>query len=297
MKHLKLFEEYNTLLVFWHGSPSGKLVTGYTGIHIGSYRAAKEALEARIGLPASGEWDGTREYGKTLLAGKDRLFEIDPKGYNVTGQNIYAPDEDYYISQVKMKPKYSDLELVSEICKPVIFEVKIVGKMYNTPRRPMDDEKANYLMRNQLKKLRDAHGYYYINDAEDAGSLSAVVPDAEFLEPLNFKLQENLNSSYPDRKWVVSQLRNNLVSRVNYPILKTYIIGSEARGTAKKNSDLDIAVIIPYSPRISALKRTENYHEKFMDGKYIPKWNGRIVDFQFFYEGDEDFEKCQKIEI
>ena len=53
--------------VWYHGSVSGDLRGGRTGLHLGTYEAATQALEARIGVPAEGEWDGKREYGKTKL--------------------------------------------------------------------------------------------------------------------------------------------------------------------------------------------------------------------------------------
>ena len=36
--------------------------------------AAAQTLQAKIGVPAKGEWDVKHEYGKTLLAGK-KTFE------------------------------------------------------------------------------------------------------------------------------------------------------------------------------------------------------------------------------
>jgi len=48
--------------VYFHSSPNGDLRGSFYGLHIGSYEAAKEAIEARIGVPARGEWDGSREY-------------------------------------------------------------------------------------------------------------------------------------------------------------------------------------------------------------------------------------------
>src|SRR5271157_5590442 len=49
---------------FWHGSPTGDLRGGISGLHLGSREAAETALRARIGWPADGTpWDGTREYG------------------------------------------------------------------------------------------------------------------------------------------------------------------------------------------------------------------------------------------
>ena len=81
--------------IWYHGSPSG--VPGQGPVHVGTALAAKQALEARIGIPADGKgWDGTREYGKTLLAGQDTLVKLDPRGYNQTGYNSHAPKQDYY---------------------------------------------------------------------------------------------------------------------------------------------------------------------------------------------------------
>ena len=108
---------------------------------------------------------------------------------------------------------------------------------------------------------------------------------------------DNENSNYPKRKDIISMLRNNLTLRVDYPVIGAFIIGSEAKGTAKEGSDLDIGIIIPKSNKISALKRTDNYHSKFNDDIFKPKWNGRIVDFQFFYEDDPEFEKYSKIKL
>ncbi len=55
----------------WHrGSATGDLRGGKTGLHLGTFKAAKQALEATIGIPVEGEWDGHREYGKTLLCGR-----------------------------------------------------------------------------------------------------------------------------------------------------------------------------------------------------------------------------------
>ena len=48
--------------IFWHGSPSGDLRGGKTGLHVGTKLAATEALEARIGIPAKGSWNGKKEY-------------------------------------------------------------------------------------------------------------------------------------------------------------------------------------------------------------------------------------------
>jgi ParB-like chromosome segregation protein Spo0J len=167
--------------VFWHGSPSGDLRGSAVGLHIGTYDAAKQALNARIGIPAEGEWDGTREYGKTLLAGQKTLKEIDPRGYNVTGFNTDAPVEDYYPSG---KAEYGDQSPIPITVKPDIFPVRIKGKMSNTKTTPHKDFRANGYMSAQLKKGVAKSGYYYENVGEDAGSVSAVLPNGSHIERL-----------------------------------------------------------------------------------------------------------------
>ena len=74
--------------IFFHGSTDENL-DGKQGIHIGTKLAATQALEARIGIPATGEWDGTREYGNTPLAGKKTLKRLNntTKPYCETGFN------------------------------------------------------------------------------------------------------------------------------------------------------------------------------------------------------------------
>lgn len=184
MKYIKLYESFTTN-IFYHGS-TDKNLSGKKGIHIGTKLAATQALQARIGIPAVGEWDGTRKYGETLLAGKNTIKNKDKElgyycgtGFNC-GRDI--PEENYYPSERKERAKYSDGTDVSFDCKPIIFPVKIIGNMTNTPYNPHSDEKANSLMLRNLKMGNAKSGYYYINIAEDDGSISAVVPDKNFLE-------------------------------------------------------------------------------------------------------------------
>ncbi|MEI6731153.1 MAG: hypothetical protein WCK90_00580, partial [archaeon] len=168
--------------VMWHGSPSGDLQGKHYGIHIGTYKAAKEALEARIGIPATGTWDGTREYGKTLLAGKKTLKMLDPRGYNQTGYNSDAPEDDYYPDG---SATYSDRSVVALTEKPSIFPVRIIGEMTNTPQSPTTDSGANSRMAALRKTGRAKRGYFYRNDGEDSGSVSAVVPSGEHLQRID----------------------------------------------------------------------------------------------------------------
>jgi GNAT superfamily N-acetyltransferase len=171
--------------VFYHGS-TDKNLEGKKGIHIGTKLASTEALESRIGVPSKGEWDGKRKYGKTLLAGKKRLKELEKErgyylvtGYN-TGRDI--PEEDYYPTQRKERAVYSDGTPIPFDSKPIVFPVKIKGRMTNSKYNPHTDDKANSMMLRNLKMGNAKSGYYYTNIAEDEDSISAVVPDKSFIE-------------------------------------------------------------------------------------------------------------------
>ena len=192
---------------WWHGSPDGTLGPDTPhAIHVGTHEAAKEALEARIGIPAQGEWDGTREYGKTLLAGQ-RTMEargIYPTGYNAgtvakddagkpmktaTGEwkMVYPPKRDYYPTDTNApgRATYGSGKPVPFDGKPNIFPVEIVGKMTNSPENPHSDNQANALIGRALRQGTAQSGYYYRNEGEDEGSISAVVPSRAHLQRLD----------------------------------------------------------------------------------------------------------------
>lgn len=172
--------------LFYHGA-TDKYLSGKNGIHIGTKLAATQALQAKIGVPAEGEWDGRREYGKTLLAGKKKLKEMnyvtgyDPIiNFNATSD---VPEEDYYPSQREKKATYfSSSRIIPLDSKPIVFRVIITGEMANTYANPYTDAVANELIYRNLKLGNAKKGYYYTNIWEDEGSISAVVPDGSFLK-------------------------------------------------------------------------------------------------------------------
>ena len=178
----------------WHGTPTGDLRGGSSGLHLGTLQAAEDALRARIGWPADGKpWDGTREYGKTLLAGKDTLNKLGP--YNVSGHNVDAPNHDYHISEHPEPPKYGSGERMPWDVKPSIDQYKITGPMNNSPSNPYTDSKANTSMKGMLKKGSAKNGYYYTNIGEDSGSVSAVVPDGGHVQ----RVPSNVHDYYKQR--------------------------------------------------------------------------------------------------
>lgn len=170
--------------IWWHGSPSGDLRGGTSGLHLGTKEAALDALRARIGVPADGSmWDGTKEYGKTLLAGQNTLNRMGK--YLITGHNVRAPKEDYYPHQhPKGMPTVGAGVPVDPTWKPFLRPFKIVGPMTNSPYRPHSDSRANAMMQASLTKGNAKSGYYYTNEGEDSGSISAVVPNGSHVAPV-----------------------------------------------------------------------------------------------------------------
>lgn len=94
----------------------------------------------------------------------------------------------------------------------------------------------------------------------------------------------------PTLKTVKQLLRNNLTSRLpnKVKIISAAIVGSVAKGTATPASDLDIAVVIPVRRGKTSMRFTENYHSRFRTEQQKPRYGGRVVDFQFFYDNDND---------
>lgn len=203
--------DYHDSNIWYHGSPSGKFVGAKNGLHVGTKLAATQALESRIGVPAEGEWDGTREYGKTLLAGKESLDRIEKdRGYYVTtGFNCcsdYLPNEDYYPTDRKDRAAYSDGTLINFSDRPKIFQVKINVPMSNTPQNPMRDFKANGYMQANIKKGTAKRGYYYINDGEDEGSISVVLPNNNSVTLVNeSKIHQEKDTIFSIKKGDVEQ--------------------------------------------------------------------------------------------
>lgn len=181
--------------LFYHGA-TDKNLSGKNGIHVGTKMAATQALQAKIGIPAEGEWDGTREYGKTLLAGKKTLKD---KNYTIGYDPIInlnatedVPEEDYYPEQRKKRATYfsSDKRIPLD-SKPVVFPVIIVGEMSNTYDTPISDKKANDIMYKNIENNKANSGFYYINKWEDEGSISAVVPSGKYLKIIDEKYNQN----------------------------------------------------------------------------------------------------------
>lgn len=161
--------------IWWHGTPdmrSWKTGAHY-GIHVGTYGAAQQALCARIGYPKSGMWDGTRRYGDVVLCGRQTLEDL---GIFPTGFNCSVPDND---DLPKVAPRYSNGKEIPLSAVPSIFKARIIGPMGS---RVIADQTANNRMSRLLKTGNADTGFFYKNDGEDAGSLSAVVPAATWLE-------------------------------------------------------------------------------------------------------------------
>jgi ribosomal protein S18 acetylase RimI-like enzyme len=187
-------EQANDWGIFWHGTPSGDLRGGASGLHVGTQEAARQALHARIGFRADGkDWDGTQEYGTTLLAGKQNLLGRPRGRYLLTGHNaddyhagserVPLPDEDHYPEEHHLVATFGEgREPVQPHHKPDLFPVRITGPMSNTPQTAHPDSKANGYMKAQITRGTARRGYFYRNEGEDSGSISAVVPHGGHLQ-------------------------------------------------------------------------------------------------------------------
>ena len=154
--------------IFYHGTPderSWEHGSAY-GIHVGTEQAAHDALNARIGKPLEGRWDGTREYGKTLL---------DPGQFTGSerGGEVRYPAG---------RATYSTGDKVPMDARPSVFPVRITGPMIGHPAAPVEDDYANSRMHGQITRGNARSGYFYRNVGEDEGSISAAVPSAAHLE-------------------------------------------------------------------------------------------------------------------
>lgn len=127
----------------------------------------------------------------------------------------------------------------------------------------------------------------------------ALISDKDWLEieAEEISLRCVKEIQYPSLKKVRSWLRWNITAPMKKKVIGAYIIGSEAKGTAKPNSDIDIAIIIEPMSRKTSLKFTEDYHSKFKNNNSYPKWNGRKIDFQFFFPEDSELKKYSKIKL
>lgn len=168
--------------VMWHGTPSGDLRGGSSGLHLGTHEAARQALNARIGMPAEGNWTGLRVYGETPIAGERTILS---KGrYGMTGYNARPPMEDYLPTE---QLKYANGQIMPMDVEPVIYPFRIIGEMSNKPYAPMSDVRANATMQGMLKKGQAKRGYYYGNEGEDVGLISAVVPGPHHVQPIDLE--------------------------------------------------------------------------------------------------------------
>lgn len=168
--------------VMWHGTPSGDLRGGISGLHLGTHEAARQALNARIGAPAQGDWTGLRVYGETPLAGRNTILSRDR--YGLSGYNMDAPTEDYIPTKTL---RYANNQEMPMTVEPVIYPFRIVGPMSNSFYSPMSDMRANAKMKEMLTKQQARRGYYYKNEGEDVGSISAVVPGGNHVEPIDLE--------------------------------------------------------------------------------------------------------------
>jgi hypothetical protein len=229
-----LFAKTTDQKIYWHGSPSGDLRGGVSGLHLGTKEAATQALEARIGIPATGTWDGTREYGKTLLAGSETQAKLAKEGRNTgTGQNAGAPEKDYYPKASQEFQKYADGTVMPMDVKPNILPYKLNTEMTNNAWNPHEDFKANAVMKAQLKKGTAKRGYYYENIGEDYGSISVVVPNGNHVTLFMSKIGAGVEGMYNADTDTLTLFADN-ITQESLPILLSHELFHRAKATDPK---------------------------------------------------------------
>ena len=107
----------------------------------------------------------------------------------------------------------------------------------------------------------------------------------------------HLKSSRISMITLKSLLRNNHGRRYRGQILACYIVGSVAKGTSTEDSDVDVAIVIPEVRGKSALKYTEEFHQRYLTDSCYPQVDGKKVDFQFFYASDSEIAGYSKIPV
>ena len=123
-----------------------------------------------------------------------------------------------------------------------------------------------------------------------------------FLDNLSKSKLKNPLQSIPTEKRIRSILRNHIVS-LNRNQLKRieaiYIVGSTAKKDDKPTSDIDIAVIMtpPKRGTLRSVEFTERFHNKYQSDLHKPKYENRILDFQFFWTTDHEWQSYSKIRL
>lgn len=285
-------EKYNWVNeeTWYHGSASGDLRGGATGLHLGTRKAASDALNARIGYPAEGEWDGTREYGKTKLAGQKTMKRrgLSATGFNAGRQDLDIPEEDYYASDLpkeylKKQLAYPDGTMMPMTNKPSIRAYQITGKMSNTPATPHGDWQANARMASLLKRGKARRGYFYKNVGEDEGSISAVVPSGSHVKPVGESTIDFPEEDLTPEIWTKTEAgyelndeaKDLIVDTLNSnPIMPDVIANAEdiriigSICTNLYQSDTDVDVHISLKPEVQkSIKDIDEFQ------KQVIKWS------------------------
>jgi hypothetical protein len=278
--------------VLWHGSPSDDMTQhGDEGLHVGTYHAAKHALTNVIGHRADGkDWDGTQEYGKTLLMGQDNLMAN--KLQRAFVQND-RPMHDHYPAELRQYSGENGMlysgSYMDDTWKPNLFPVKLTQPIHphvfsdNTANTTMGD----YAYQKQEFQNGDGEdpgpgqGIAYINHTEDRGSLSVALPHHSHVErldpasvprpttfrnPINDKHGPALQQSIDDLQAQVAAKpkgnpwNKNVWSAVNMPAEKP--MGSMERNIrknmeiAKKNQAKIPPVALPKTSAVNWFVRT-----------------------------------------
>jgi len=182
---------------------------------------------------------------------------------------------------------------------PRKFE-KLVGFKVNHPAFPDDQKVPLWYMYDpeytDFVEILESKGYDGLQTVEFGHK--CILPFREDqIRVKAIKKTASYDNKYPSLAWIRKELRFSVYAPTKRKVLGAFIIGSEAKGVAHANSDLDIGVIVEPVRGKTALQLSEEYHNKFSSDEQKPSWNGRRVDFQFFYPNDPELNNYSKIKV
>jgi len=120
------------------------------------------------------------------------------------------------------------------------------------------------------------------------------------------RLPDGANVTAPTQREIVAVLRRHPLVKLRETVRRAFVVGSQAKGAAHAESDVDILLEVEPTPNTTAEQLEERYRQALRqyfvthnirgkDDSIHPQWQGRRVDLYFTYDADK--ETRPKIEL
>ena len=180
---------------FFHGSVNGMVGAHGGSVHVGTKRAAVEALASQLGnsIPTDIDPDHAiqsfKGHAGVVVSGSDGrtpLFASSPDvtPVRVTGRMANTPH--LHPSRGPLRGEGQELNLYKGIPNGDYHDWEPMDD-----DEPISDRRANEI----ATEHGHSRGHYYVNGVEDPGSISAVVPKRSHLKTYEDYVAEALHSS------------------------------------------------------------------------------------------------------